>query len=190
MLPRLAQGIVDSGVPEQHPDGSGYWNNISQCCGASGVVEFFIAMHAMTGDARHLAFAQRVADDTIARATADGDGLKWIQAEHRVRPEFLVAQTGLMQGAAGVGLALLHLEGAMVGRKPAVVLPDAPLGSSGGEKAARPRAPEWASRPAGTARLLEDPEVPEQVPQQEENKDGREAAATELLRAIPGGQAA
>lgn len=126
MLPRLAQGIIDSGVPEQHPDRSGYWNNISQCCGASGVVEYFIAMHAMFGEARHLSFAQRVMDDTIARGTSDGDGMKWIQAEHRVRPELLVAQTGLMQGAAGVGLALLHLEGAMVGRAPAVVLPDAP----------------------------------------------------------------
>lgn len=126
VLPRLSQGIIDSGVPEQHPDLSGYWNNISQCCGASGVAEFFIAMHAMFGDARHTTFAQRVMDDVIARGTADGDGMKWIQAEHRVRPEFLVAQTGLMQGAAGVGLALLHLEGAMVGRKPAVMLPDAP----------------------------------------------------------------
>lgn len=126
MLPRLAQGIVDSGVPEQHPDRSGYWNNISQCCGSSGIVEFFIAMHAMTGDARHLAFARRVMDDTVSRATADGDGLKWIQNEHRVRPELLVAQTGLMQGAAGVGLALLHLDGAMKRRAPLVALPDAP----------------------------------------------------------------
>lgn len=126
MIPRLAQGIVDSGVPEQHPDRSGYWNNISQCCGSSGIVEFFIAMHAMTGDARHLAFARRVMDDTVNRATADGDGLKWIQNEHRVRPELLVAQTGLMQGAAGVGLALLHLDGAMKGRAALVALPDAP----------------------------------------------------------------
>ncbi len=126
MLPRLAQGIVDSGVPDQHPDRSGYWNNISQCCGACGVVEFFIAMHAMTGDSGHLAFAQRVMDEAVQRGTADGDGMKWVQAEHRVRPELLVAQTGLMQGAAGVGLALLHLEGAMVGRKPLVALPDAP----------------------------------------------------------------
>lgn len=126
MLPRLAQGTIDSGVPEQHPDRSGYWNNISQCCGNCGVAEFFIALHAMSGDARHLAFARRVMDNAVSRATADGDGLKWIQAEHRVRPELLVAQTGLMQGAAGVGLALLHLDGAIAGRKPAVALPDAP----------------------------------------------------------------
>lgn len=126
MLPRLARGTIDSGVPEQHPDRSGYWNNISQCCGNCGVAEFFIALHALSGDAHHLAFARRVMENAVSRATADGDGLKWVQAEHRVRPELLVAQTGLMQGAAGVGLALLHLNGAIAGRKPLISLPDAP----------------------------------------------------------------
>ena len=125
-LPRLAQGIVDSGVPEVHPDRSGYWNNVSQCCGNCGVSEFFLDLHRATGDRRHLDFATRVVKDTLSRATEDGDGLKWIQAENRVSPEQVVAQTGLMQGAAGVGLALLHLDGALQRRKALVVLPDSP----------------------------------------------------------------
>jgi lantibiotic modifying enzyme len=120
---RLAQGIVDSGVPQQSP---GYWNNISQCCGNCGIVEFFTTLYRSTRDAQQLAFAQRVMDNASGRATAEAGGLKWIQAEHRVRPELLVAQTGLMQGAAGVGLALLHLDGAMNGRADRIVLPDNP----------------------------------------------------------------
>ena len=44
----------------------------------------------------------------------------------RVQPENVVAQTGLMQGAAGVGLAMLHLDGALTQRKPFVILPDSP----------------------------------------------------------------
>ena len=63
-------------------------------------------MHRQSGDTRHLTYAEDIGHDTLARATADGDGMKWIQAEHRVRPELLVAQTGLMQGAAGVVLRL------------------------------------------------------------------------------------
>ena len=39
-------------------------------------------------------------------------GLRWVQAEHRVRPELLVAQTGYMQGAAGIGMWLLRLDAA------------------------------------------------------------------------------
>jgi lantibiotic modifying enzyme len=120
---QLAVAVRDMKVPDRSP---GFWNNISQCCGNCGVSEFFIAMHRHSSDARDLAFAEEVAHDTLARATTEGDGLKWVQAEHRVRPELLVAQTGLMQGAAGVGLAMLHLDGAKVGRKPLVRLPDDP----------------------------------------------------------------
>lgn len=125
-VPRFAQGIVDSGVPEMHPDLSGYWNNISQCCGNAGVCEYFLSMHRLTEERRHLEFAMRVADDMLARGTSDSDGLKWIQAENRISPQEVVAQTGLMQGAAGVGLALLHLDGAMQGRAPVISLPDNP----------------------------------------------------------------
>jgi lantibiotic modifying enzyme len=121
---RLEQAIIDMGVPERSP---GFWNNVSQCCGNAGVLEFFLARHSLAGDARQLEFAERVAADTLARATDDGEALKWVQAEHRVRPDLLVAQTGLMQGAAGVGLALLHLDGVREGRRRLVVLPDDPF---------------------------------------------------------------
>lgn len=123
-VPRLAQGIVGSGVPRRSP---GFWNNISQCCGNCGVSDFFVSMYGLTGDASHLAFARRVADDTLDRATRDGEGLKWVQAENRVSPNVVLAQTGLMQGAAGVGLAMLRLDGALRGRTPTIVLPDSPF---------------------------------------------------------------
>ncbi len=123
-VPRLAQGIVGSGVPQRSP---GFWNNISQCCGNCGVSDFFVSLHGVTGDASYLAFARRVADDTLERATAEGDGSKWIQAENRVSPNVVLAQTGLMQGAAGVGLSMLRLDGALRGRKATIVLPDSPF---------------------------------------------------------------
>jgi lantibiotic modifying enzyme len=121
---RLAQAILDMKVPERSP---GFWNNISQCCGNAGVIEFFLALYNVTGEPGHLEFAEQVAADTVHRATAEDGGLKWIQAEHRVRPELLIAQTGLMQGAAGVGLAMLHLDGVSQRRRPLVVLPDDPF---------------------------------------------------------------
>lgn len=120
----LAAATVDMKVPERSP---GFWNNISQCCGNCGVVEFFASLHGLRRDSRHLAFAELVARDTVARGTADGAGMKWVQAENRVSPEQLVAQTGLMQGAAGVGLAMLHLDGVLNGRAPLVRLPDNPF---------------------------------------------------------------
>jgi lantibiotic modifying enzyme len=121
---QLALGIRHMKVPERSP---GFWNNISQCCGNCGITEFFLGLHRWNHERAHLAFAEEVAHDTVARATPEGDGLKWVQAEHRVRPELLVAQTGLMQGAAGVGLAMLHLDGAREGRARLVRLPDDPF---------------------------------------------------------------
>jgi lantibiotic modifying enzyme len=122
-VPKLAQGIIASGVPTRSP---GFWNNISECCGNSGVSDFFVSLYALTTDASYLAFARRVADDPLAPATPDDDGLKLVQAENRVSPDEVYAQTGLMQGAAGVGLSMLRLDGALRGRKSTIVLPDAP----------------------------------------------------------------
>ena len=122
---QLARGTIASGVPQRSP---GFWNNISQCCGNCGVSDFFVDLYRLSGDAAHLAFARQCADDTLDRATVDGDGLKWVQAENRVSPDVMLAQTGLMQGAAGVGLAMLRLDGAIRRRMPTIVLPDSPFG--------------------------------------------------------------
>ena len=70
---------------------------------------------------------RRVAADTLRRATVDGDGLKWVQAENRIAPEVVVAQTGYMQGAAGVGSFFLHRAAAAQGAKPGIVFPDSPF---------------------------------------------------------------
>ena len=53
--------------------------------------------------------------------------MKWTQADRRIEPHNVVAQTGLMQGAAGVGLFLIHLDAACRYQKPLVRFPDEPL---------------------------------------------------------------
>lgn len=125
LVRRSANGVAGSGIPEQRTPG--FWNNISQCCGNAGVAEFFLDLHATLGGPSYLAFARRNVDDLLRRGTAAGGGMKWVQAENRVSPDDVVAQTGLMQGAAGAGLLLLHLDGVQAGRRPAVVLPDTPF---------------------------------------------------------------
>jgi lantibiotic modifying enzyme len=124
-----ARGILTSGIPEKKTPG--FWNNVGQCCGSAGVVEFFLALHRVTHDPAYLAFARRVAADLLARATREGSGttstLKWIQAEHRLAPKQLAAQTGYMQGASGIAMCLLHLDAFDRNRRPAITLPDSPF---------------------------------------------------------------
>lgn len=122
LVRRAAKATIDSGAPEKQSPG--YWNNISQCCGNCGVGEFFIALQRRSPDPVYAQMIDRVRANTLARATADGDGLKWIQAENRVSPNDVVAQTGYMQGAAGVGSFYLHADALAKGRAPAIVWPD------------------------------------------------------------------
>ena len=122
---KSAQALRASGIPETRTPG--FWNNVGQCCGSAGVADFFLALSRETGDARDLAFARRMIDDMLGRATPEAGGLKWIQAEHRVQPALLIAQTGYMQGAAGIGSALLHFAAALDKRPVNIRLPDSPF---------------------------------------------------------------
>ena len=121
---RAGRGIAASGIPEKRT--SGFWNNVSQCCGNAGVADFFIELHRSYQDASALPFARRMTSDLLRRATDDQTGMRWIQAEHRVRPDFCVAQTGYMQGAAGIGTLLLKLDAVERRARVRVVLPDSP----------------------------------------------------------------
>jgi lantibiotic modifying enzyme len=122
---RAARSVMVSGIPEKPTPG--FWNNVSQCCGSAGVAEFFLSLHRITRDRAYLDFSQRVTTQLLAQATRDRDGLKWVQAEHRVRPELLVAQTGYMQGAAGIGMWLLRLDAFQQRRAATITLPDSPF---------------------------------------------------------------
>jgi len=120
-----ARSVMTSGLPQRRLPG--FWNNVGLCCGSAGVIEFMLERARATGDASHVRFAEIVADDLLARGTRDERGLRFEQAEHRTRPERLEAQTGCMQGAAGIGLALLHLAAFERGEPASdLVLPDSP----------------------------------------------------------------
>ncbi|MDQ3997241.1 MAG: lantibiotic modifying-like protein, partial [Gemmatimonadota bacterium] len=121
---RAARGVLASGIPEQRT--AGFWNNVSQCCGNAGVADFFVELHRSYRYEAALPFARRVVDDLLRRATDDAGGMRWVQAEDRVRPEVRVAQTGYMQGAAGIGTLLLKLDAVDRGGRLRVVLPDSP----------------------------------------------------------------
>jgi lantibiotic modifying enzyme len=122
---RSANGIVGSGIPERQTPG--FWNNAGICCGLAGVGDFFLSLYETTRDKKYLDFCQRITGKLLASASSEGGGLKWVQAEHRTRPELLIAQTGLMQGAAGIGLFLLHLDASERNRRVKTILPDTPF---------------------------------------------------------------
>jgi hypothetical protein len=91
------------------------------------VAGFFLDLHRVTGDRAYLAFSRRLTEDLLRRATRDGKGTRWIHAENRIEPGVLKAQTGYMQGAAGIGTWLLHLDAFGRGQARRITLPDNPF---------------------------------------------------------------
>lgn len=121
-LKRGAYSIMVSGIPEKETPG--FWNNVSICCGTAGVALYFHRLNRTLKDKTYGQFATRMAKSLLGKPTQDGKGLKWMNAEFRKRPEFLVAQPGFMQGAAGIGYSLLKL--ASSGKRRHIILPDVP----------------------------------------------------------------
>ncbi len=106
----------------------GEWNNVSVCCGLTGQAEFYLNFYQLTKNKQYLDLARSTTDTLLSKATRDSGGVRWVQAEHRVKPDLLIAQTGLMQGASGIGLWLLHFSAFESGKtRPAITLPDNPF---------------------------------------------------------------
>ena len=123
-LTQLLAGVEGAGAPEARS--AGFWNNHGQCCGDAGVGEFALLLARRTGDDAYLDLARRCAAVILGASELDGDRRLWRQAEHRDRPDFIQAQTGYMQGAAGIASFLQHLEGVEAGRPVKLAMPDWP----------------------------------------------------------------
>ena len=122
---RAARTLTTSGIPARlYP---GFWDNVGQCCGSAGVADFFLGMHSYTGNPAYRAFASTVLDDLVDQGARDGACLRWHNVDPGRTPPELPAETGYMQGAAGVGLALLHGYQAARGADAEPSLPDSPF---------------------------------------------------------------
>lgn len=120
----LVAGLKATGAP--HTRSKGYWNNFGQCCGDAGVGEFALLMAARTGEVAYQDLARECAEVILEKSEVEGERRRWVQAEHRDRPDFLQAQTGYMQGAAGIASFLLHLATTEAGRPVKIAMPDWP----------------------------------------------------------------
>jgi lantibiotic modifying enzyme len=106
-MDRAARSIQASGLPARLRPG--FWDNDGRCCGTAGVLDATLNRAQATGDATHLAFADRLAAALVGRAVrspAENDLRYWRFHEHRIDPPELDPGVGWMQGAAGIVSAL------------------------------------------------------------------------------------
>lgn len=120
-----AKTTMQCGIPEKRTQG--FWNNVSICCGNAGIANFYMQLHQVFLNPDYLTYSKHHLDDLIKRGTTTNGGIYWIQAENRTQPILLQAQTGLMQGASGIGLALLQLHQIENKKNYLIKLPDNPF---------------------------------------------------------------
>lgn len=103
----LTDGILKTGAPLIHTPG--YWNSYCLCCGAPGVLIHFVKTAEVLLDNAYIDKAKLAADKLLGDSVNDEKGRRWYAAWTRKLPSFVETYTGLYDGAAGVGTALLHL---------------------------------------------------------------------------------
>lgn len=103
----LTDGILKTGAPLIHTPG--YWNSYCLCCGAPGVLIHFVKTAEVLLDNAYIDKAKLAANKLLGDSVNDEKGRRWYAAWTRKLPSFVETYTGLYDGAAGVGTALLHL---------------------------------------------------------------------------------
>ena len=105
----------------------GYWNNVGKCCGDVSIAEYYQWLYDLSGKSKYKEFSTIMTKKILNKATIQDDFMKWIHAENRKSPEDQAAQSGLMQGTAGMGLWFLHLYGMEQAGNYSIQLPDYPV---------------------------------------------------------------
>jgi lantibiotic modifying enzyme len=116
--------VTHSGLPQRLRPG--FWDNSGHCCGTAGVLALACDRRVECGDSQE--FAEVLVADLVARATADADGVRWSNHEHRVTPSDLEPAFGWAMGNAGIVRELLRHARLDAGAAPdyAVPWPDHP----------------------------------------------------------------
>lgn len=109
----LANGLIRSGAPAIHS--RGYWHTNCYCCGAPGMLEFFIHIHRLTGDDLYYHAASETASVILGDSTEKDGQRYWYTTWNRHEPWKNDAYTGLYHGSAGCAGSLLafarHMDG-------------------------------------------------------------------------------
>ncbi|MFB9926933.1 lanthionine synthetase LanC family protein [Amycolatopsis halotolerans] len=107
--------VTRSGLPRRIRPG--FWDNNGSCCGTAGVLALACDRHVERQE--RSGFGAGLVDDLAARATADAQGVRWSNHEHRATPSVLEPRTGWAMGNAGIIRELLRFARISADRDPA-----------------------------------------------------------------------
>ncbi|MBI4881770.1 MAG: hypothetical protein HY812_19235 [Planctomycetes bacterium] len=132
----------------------------SLCCGAAGVLDFFVDLHRATGERRYAAYAREVGAYLEHLAKPDGAGLKWTNYDRPDEQGVIYHGVSLMIGTSGEAFALLRLATLGLKEDPIRHLPDRRV-TAGRRMGAPPAPPLPREEEAAEKALQVEVETPE-----------------------------
>jgi hypothetical protein len=114
----------------------------SLCCGAAGVIDFFVDLYRAGRDPAHREYARVAGSNLIDLSKDDGNGRKWTNYDHPDEKGIVYHGVSLLLGASGEGLALLRLAAVDRDVDPVVALPDRALPTTAVVTPSPPPSPE------------------------------------------------
>lgn len=140
-LSALFDGLESLGAPEKMS--KGYWNNVSVCCGAAGILNTAAGIYASTGEERWKNLAERNAEILLgnqnypafksgqnsseSESEKENHGRGWTIAYRRIAPSEFSHTIFYNDGDAGIAAALVQLYEIEKGGSNKNRLPDDPF---------------------------------------------------------------
>lgn len=112
-LDGLMDGLYSMGAPERMSPG--YWNNISVCCGTAGLLDLFTGLYQVNKKQEYLEHAKTCV--SIILNQYDHDDKAFTMAFKRIKPDLFSNTSSYINGAAGIGAALIMYLAAVDGIK-------------------------------------------------------------------------
>ena len=89
--------------------GKTLWNNVTYCCGAAGLLHYFISLYITEQDAQYLELAKICGEIILGEKEEDEQEVFWPTAFARIDPQTVDVKYSFYDGSTGIATSLLEL---------------------------------------------------------------------------------
>ena len=103
----LCKGVLATGAPTVQ--GKTLWNNVTYCCGAAGLLHYFISLYITEQDAQYLELAKTCGEIILGEKEEDEQEVFWPTAFARIDPRTVDVKYSFYDGSTGIATSLIEL---------------------------------------------------------------------------------
>ena len=121
----LCKGVLATGAPAVQ--GKTLWNNVTYCCGAAGLLHYFISLYITEQDEQYLELAKTCGEIILGEREETEQEVFWPTAFARIDPHTVDVKYSFYDGSTGIATSLIELYLLLTGQYHAYRLADDPF---------------------------------------------------------------